>query len=306
MRVLLAGTPAIVIPLFEKVLHSDIEVAGVITNPPKPRGRSGKPEDSPVAKWAKNQGIPLFESGKLEEIEPFLSAVDCVFVVAFGKLIPRKFLDLPRRGWINLHFSTLPEARGAAPVQHLIAAGREKIGYTLFKLNEGMDTGPIHFRSELFDIDSMPTGEVWDFLVEKAARDIVPNLRLIHEGHIPFNQEEYFGDIALAPKITPEEARINWDESAPVIAQKIRAFNPTPTAWTKFRDQRFLIHAATPSVKSGDLIKPGQLRFEANQVCVGSSDGFLVLQEVQPFGGRKMSAAAWANGSRIEIGESFD
>ena len=144
MRVLLAGTPAIVIPLFEKVLHSDIEVAGVITNPPKPRGRSGKPEDSPVAKWAKNQGIPLFDSGKLEEFEPFLSAVDCVFVVAFGKLIPRKFLDLPRRGWINLHFSTLPEARGAAPVQHLIAAGREKIGYTLFKLNEGMDTGPIH------------------------------------------------------------------------------------------------------------------------------------------------------------------
>ena len=306
MRVLLAGTPAIVIPLFEKVLRSDIEVAGVITNPPKPRGRSGKPEDSAVAQWAKNEGVALFDSGKIEEIEPLLSAVDCVFVVAFGKLIPKKFLDLPRRGWINLHFSTLPEARGAAPVHHLIASGRDKIGYTLFKLNEGMDTGPIHFRSEQIDINSMSTGEVWDLLVQKAASDIVPNLRLIHEGHTPFNQEEYFGDIALAPKISPEQARINWDESAPVIAQKIRAFNPTPTAWTKFREQRFLIHAATSVIKNGDLIKPGQLLLETNQVFVGSSDGLLSLQEVQPFGGRKMSAAAWANGSRIEIGESFD
>ena len=305
MRVLLAGTPAIVIPLFEKVLHSDIEVAGVITNPPKPRGRSGKPEDSPVAKWAKNQGIALFDSGRLEEFEPFLSAVDCVFVVAFGKLIPRKFLDLPRRGWINLHFSTLPEARGAAPVQHLIASGREKIGYTLFKLNEGMDTGPIHFRSEQFDIHSMSTGEVWDLLVQKAASDVVANLRLIHEGHTPINQEKYFGDIPVAPKITPAQALINWDESASVIVRKIRAFNPTPSAWTTFRDQRFLIHAATSVIKNGDLIKPGQLLLEANEVVVGLRDGLLSLQEVQPFGGRKMSASAWANGSRIEIGECF-
>ena len=233
MRIFLAGTPAMVVPLFDEVLRSDIEVCGVLTNPPKPRGRSGEPVSSPVSKWAKENGLTVFENENLEEVSQKLGEIDLVFVVAYGRIIPERFLNLPKLGWMNLHFSTLPEARGAAPVQRLIASGKNEIGFTLFKLDSGMDTGPIYFQSKPTSISGLTTGEVWAKLIAEAKGEIVAKIREIFEGlpAIPQSELDYSGKIQLAPKISASEAQIDWTESAEIICRKILAFNPAPSAW---------------------------------------------------------------------------
>lgn len=305
MRILLAGTPAIVIPIFEKIAYSDIEIAGVLTNPPKARGRSGALERSPVSEWAHQKGFNVYESGDLEECREILREVDLVFVVAFGRLIPEDFLKVPPLGWINLHFSRLPEARGAAPVQRLIAAGVTEISSTLFKLDKGMDTGPIFCINEPVSVAGLTTGQAWESLVSKAAETVVENLHAIKSGLSAVSQSEEQVKVAIAPKISSEEARIDWRSDVHAIARKILAFNPTPSAWTTFRGTRFIIHRAFAH-NSERSIDVGRLIIRHDGIFVQASNGLVEVVEVQPAGKKRMLAIDWARGSRIEDGDFFE
>ena len=305
MRILLAGTPAMVIPLFDKIFSSDISIAGVLTNPPKSQGRSSKLIPSPVSTWALEHALKIFQSGQIEECREILQDVDLVFVVAFGKLIPEKLLALPKRGWVNLHFSTLPEARGAAPVQRLIVAGREEIGSTLFKIDAGMDTGPVYHFNKPIRVSGLTTGEAWIRLVAEAAKDIVENLKEIALGKSALPQNGETSGVSVAPKVTTEEARIHWEDSSELLIRKILAFNPTPSVWTTFRGDRFIIHRARANAiaASGPL---RTIRVTKNGVYLSASGGEIELLEVQPAGKKRMSAIEWANGSRCHDGEYFD
>lgn len=309
MRILLAGTPTIALPIFDAIASSDIEVAGVITNPPKARGRSGLAVHSPISKWAQEKSLRVFESGNFEEFRSELATIDLVLVVAYGRLIPRDLLTIPKFGWINIHFSHLPEARGAAPVQRLIEMGREEIGYTLFRLDDGMDTGPIFHLSEPLNIKDLTTGEVWDVLAGKAASEIVSLLKEIFAGKSPTKQPNYDGKLPLAPKITVEEARLDWSQRNNDIVQKIRAFNPAPSAWTLFQGERFIIHNA--EVAGEDDItfisnKPGEIFHNKDDVFVFAGSGVVRCLEVQPFGKKPMRAPDWARGAHLEPGLRFE
>lgn len=314
MRILLAGTPEMVLPLFDQIRvagsREGIEIAGVATNPPRPRGRQSAAQPTPVSIWAAEHHLPLYQRGDCDEYSEVLKAIDLVFVVAYGQLISKRFLDLPRRGWVNLHFSHLPMARGAAPVQRLIAAGITEVGYSLFRLDEGMDTGPVFIKSPTISVDGLTTGEVWKLLIEQARPVIIEQLKEIADGAQPTPQPVYQGPagLALAPKISASEARIDWSVAAKVINQRILAFNPSPSAWTKFRGERFLIHRCTIE-PSDDLsphaLAPGDITDFQRQVLVGTGDAPLRLIEVQPAGKRKMGAEDWFRGIR-SFGESFE
>ena len=307
MRILLAGTPDVAIPIFEAVAKSSIDIAGVITNPPKSKGRSGKPIPSSVSQWALQRSLPLFERGDIEEFRSELAKIDLVLVVAYGRLIPRELLDLPRFGWLNVHFSLLPEARGAAPVQRLIASGAHEIGFTLFRLDEGMDTGPIYYQSEAIKISEMTSGQVLAELSALTAGRIVTLLEEVLSGKKPVVQAQYHGLIPFAPKISSEEARINWSLTNREILQRIRAFNPAPSAWTYFRGERFIIHSAHHVEELSDgHQEAGKIIATGKQVIVVTGSGSLSLDEVQPFGKRRMSALDWARGVAFTGNEAFE
>lgn len=309
MRIFLAGTPAMVIPLFDKILQSEIQICGVLTNSPKPRGRSGEPIPSPVSKWAKANNLLVFENENLSEVSSELAQSDLVFVVAYGKIIGEKFLNLPQKGWLNLHFSSLPEARGAAPVQRLIAAGKGEIGFTLFKLDSGMDTGPIYYQSKPISIDGMTTGEVWEKCITEASKEIVNKILEIGKGLPPISQHEFplTGKIQLAPKISTSEARVDWMESAEIICRKILAFNPTPSAWSLFRGERVLLHRARVlENNSENSAAPGMITEINQSLLVRCNPGILEITMLQPAGKREMSSQEWLRGAKIHESERFE
>ena len=298
-----------VLPLFDKIFQSNIEVCGVLTNPPKPRGRSSEPVSSPVSKWAKENSLPIFENENLDEVSQKLREIDLVFVVAYGRIIPERFLNLPKFGWMNLHFSTLPEARGAAPVQRLIASGKNEIGFTLFKLDSGMDTGPIYFQSKPTFISGLTTGEVWAKLVAEASDEVVPKIREIIAGLPPVPQSEfnYSGKLQLAPKISASEVEIDWTESAEVICRKILAFNPAPSAWSVFRGERMLIHRAL--IHDNKLtvdFAPGQVLSDKNSLVIACGEGALEVIDLQPAGKKDMKAQDWLRGAKVQRYERFE
>ncbi len=305
MRVILAGTPSLVLPIFDEIRQSDLEIVAVITNPPKAQGRSGTPILSPVSQWAHSHDLLVFEDGDLSSLEPLLAKVDLVLVVAFGHLIPENLLTLPKCGWVNIHFSHLPEARGAAPVQRLIASGATRIGYTLFRLERGMDTGPTFHRSAAIDITGMTTGEVWQELVSQAAREVLPLLRQIGTGLTPITQESYEGAVPIAPKISSDEARIDWSQAREKVLARIRAFNPAPSAWTTFRGERFIVHRAESDEKTFPHSEPGLMHTEKDELFVATGNGWIRLTEVQPAGKRRMSGNEWARGIVLRDDERF-
>lgn len=307
MRVLLAGTPEIAIPIFESIRISACEVVAVLTNPPRARGRSSAMVPSPVHDWSRQYHLPIHTDLHDPEFIGALSTVDLVLVVAYGKLIPKALLQTPKFGWLNVHFSHLPEARGAAPVQRLIESGAQEIGYTLFQLDAGMDTGPIFHRSSLIKIGNSTTGQVWDELARKAAAEIVGLLELINGGAAPIPQDIYAGKLPIASKISTAEARIQWSQPADVIERKIRAYNPTPSAWTSFRGDRFIVHRAADAVSTSDSQKsPGEWEIKEGELLVTTGMGQLQLLEVQPAGKKAMLASEWLRGVHIKGGELFE
>ena len=307
MRVLLAGTPEIAIPIFESIRMSRNEVVAVLTNPPRARGRSSAMVPSPVHDWSRQHQLPIHTDLDNPEFIGALSTVDIVLVVAYGKLIPKALLRAPKFGWLNVHFSHLPEARGAAPVQRLIESGAQDIGYTLFQLDAGMDTGPIFHRSSPIKVGTLTTGQIWDALAHEAAAEIVGLLETIYEGAAPIPQEIYAGKLPTAPKISTAEARIEWNDPADVIERKIRAYNPTPSAWTYFRGDRFIVHRAVDILSASDTQKsPGEWEIKGNELLVATGMGQLQLLEVQPAGKKAMMASDWLRGVQIQGGEFFE
>lgn len=307
MRVLLAGTPQIAIPIFESIRMSSCEVVAVLTNPPRARGRSGALVPSPVHDWSHQHQLPIHTDLHDPEFIGALGTVDVVLVVAYGKLIPEALLHTPKFGWLNVHFSHLPEARGAAPVQRLIESGAREIGYTLFQLDAGMDTGPIFHRSSSIKIGTLTTGQIWDALAHQAEAEIVGLLEAIDRGAAPIPQEIYAGTLPIASKISTAEARIQWNDPADVIERKIRAYNPAPSAWTYFRGDRFIVHRAADIGSTPDNQKsPGEWEIKGDELLVTTGMGQLHLLEVQPAGKKAMLASDWLRGVQIQGGELFE
>jgi methionyl-tRNA formyltransferase len=287
------------------LLASEHEVVAVLTRPDARSGRGRTSSRSPVAEHADAAGVPVLQPRSPREPE-FLAqladlAVDCAPVVAYGALIPQAALGLPAHGWVNLHFSLLPAWRGAAPVQHAIMAGDEITGAATFRLEAGLDTGPVYgtVTEEIGPRDT--AGDLLGRLAVSGARLLVATLDGIAAGALEPQPQPAEG-ISLAPKVEPADARVDWALAAHVVDRRIRGVTPAPGAWTTWRGDRLRVGPVTP-VADGPELTAGELGTEGREVFVGTGNGTVRLGEVQPAGKRMIPASDWARGARLAAGD---
>ena len=305
MRLVFAGTPAVALPSLDAIAASGHELAAVVTRPDAPAGRGRRLVRSPAGAWADEHGIEVLTPGRPREPE-FLDrlrqiAPECVPVVAYGALVPPAALQIPKHGWVNLHFSLLPAWRGAAPVQHAIMHGDEVTGASVFELEAGLDTGPVYgtLTEEIRPADT--AGDLLDRLATEGAGLLVAVLDAIEGGTARAHPQSTDG-VTMAPKITVEDARIRWTDPSFAVDRRIRACTPAPGAWTTLRDERIKLGPVRP-VANAPRLEPGDLLVERDQVLAGTATTPVSLGDVRAAGRKAMPAADWARGLRIQPGE---
>lgn len=312
----------------QELLTSDIEVAAVVTNPDRPAGRKLEVQAPPVKRAALDAGLEVLQPEKardpefqqrLRELGP-----DVASVVAYGKILPAEVLDIPPSGFVNLHFSLLPAYRGAAPVQRALMDGVDKTGASVMVLTEGMDEGPLLGSAAVDVLDDDTSGSLGARLAEIGAPLLVERLKMYVDGSIE-PQEQDHDSATYAPKISGEEARIDWTRPAQAIRNQIRGLNPAPGAWTTLRGNRVkVLRAESYEPRNPYEIFDGSERIDALQgnrraasgspgqivdgskLMVKTGEGALLLTEVQPAGKRAMTGAELARGLRPASGESFE
>jgi methionyl-tRNA formyltransferase len=308
VRLVFAGTPEVAVPSLRALLASSHEVVAVITRPPARAGRGRQVVDSPVAQVARAAGLEVLTPTRPSEPDFQARLVElapqCCPVVAYGALVPQSALDIPEHGWVNLHFSLLPAWRGAAPVQHAIMAGDTVTGASTFRLEAGLDTGPVYgLMTESIYADDT-SGTLLSRLADAGAGLLVATVDGIADGSLEARPQAEDG-VSLAPKVEVADARIDWAQPATRIDRLVRGCTPAPGAWTTLDGARLKVGpiAFGPRPESpDDALAPGQLAVSKHEVRVGTSTVPVVLGEVQPPGKRPMPAADWARGARIASG----
>ncbi|MCP9960346.1 methionyl-tRNA formyltransferase [Streptomyces somaliensis] len=306
MKLVFAGTPEVAVPALDALLASDRhEVAAVVTRPDAPAGRGRRLVASPVAERAAEAGVEVLKPARPRDGE-FLArlreiAPDCCPVVAYGALLPKAALDVPARGWVNLHFSLLPAWRGAAPVQHALMAGDEVTGASTFLIEEGLDSGPVYgvVTERIRPTDT--SGDLLTRLALAGAGLLAATMDGIEDGTLRAVPQPAEG-VSLAPKLTAEDARVDWAAPALRVDRVVRGCTPAPGAWTLFRGERLkLVQVAPAPGRTG--LAPGELSAGRNDVHVGTGSHAVELVWVQAQGKKPMRAADWARGVRIAPGE---
>ncbi|MFE9254849.1 methionyl-tRNA formyltransferase [Streptomyces sp. NPDC006879] len=308
MKLVFAGTPEVAVPALDALIASGRhEVAAVVTRPDAPAGRGRRLVASPVAQRAEEAGIEVLKPRRPRE-EDFLARLreigpDCCPVVAYGAILPKTALDIPTRGWVNLHFSLLPAWRGAAPVQHAILAGDEMTGASTFLIEEGLDSGPVYgvLTEQVRSTDT--SGDLLTRLAFAGAGLLTATMDGIEDGTLRAEPQSVDG-VSLAPKITVADAEIDWSAPALRADRVVRGCTPAPGAWTVFRGERLKVIALALVPERSDL-HPGELAAAKNSVHVGTGSHAAELLWVQPQGKKPMRAADWARGVRIASGERF-
>jgi methionyl-tRNA formyltransferase len=307
VRLVFAGTPAVALPALAALHGSGHELVAVVTRPDAPAGRGRNLVRSPVGAWADEHGIEVLTPQRPREPE-FLDrlrelAPDCVPVVAYGALVPPVALEIPRHGWINLHFSLLPAWRGAAPVQHAVLHGDQLTGASVFQLEAGLDTGPV-FGTVTDEVRPTDTaGDLLDRLAASGAGLLTAVLDAIGAGTARAEPQPTDG-VSLAPKLTVEDARVRWTDPSFAVDRRIRACTPAPGAWSTFRGDRIKLGPVRP-VADGPDLKPGELFVERGRVLVGTATTTVALGEVRAAGKRAMPGPDWARGARVATGDRF-
>jgi methionyl-tRNA formyltransferase len=308
MRLVFAGTPETALPSLRTLIDSPRhEVVAVVTRPDAQSGRGRKVHPSPVAELAEETGIEVLRPAKAGD-PAFLERLralgpDCCPVVAYGALLPQSALDVPRHGWINLHFSILPAWRGAAPVQHAVLHGDEITGATTFRIVKELDAGPVYgvVTEEVRSGDT--SGSLLERLSISGAGLLAATLDGVEDGTLEARPQPADG-VSLAPKINVADARVDWTGPALRVDRLIRACTPNPGAWSEFRGQR--VKLGPVRIAAGqERLPPGEIAAGKHGVLVGTATGPVELGEVQPQGKRLMSAVEWARGIRAGSVETF-
>ena len=303
MRLAVAATSSVAQPTLDALLNESHSLVRIFTTSDKPSGRGQHLTQSDVATWAQAHSVECVKVSHASQMADQLSDIDCVVTIAFGILLPQEILDLPKHGFINLHFSLLPAWRGAAPVQRAIENGDEKLGITVFKLDSGMDTGPVYTSASFPRDPNFRSAEALDFLSEKGVQLISEALEKIEAGVTPVPQSSE--GATRAKKLSKQEAEIQWSSSTQRIHQMISAFYPNPIAFTHFRES--VLKISMSSIPRGLAEIPplavGEIFADKKRVLVGTHDGFIELVKVIPQGKSEMSATDWARGARLVQGE---
>ncbi|MEV6276526.1 methionyl-tRNA formyltransferase [Nocardia sp. NPDC051832] len=303
MRIVFAGTPEPAVPSLRRFLESTRhDVVAVVTRPDAVAGRGRKVQRSPVGQLADEHGIPVLTPRRPSEPE-FIDqltelAPDCCPVVAYGALLPQRVLDIPRFGWINLHFSLLPAWRGAAPVQAAIDAGDEFTGASTFQIEAGLDTGPV-FGVVTEKIQVTDTaGVLLERLADSGARLLETTLDGVEDGALQAVPQPNEG-VSYAPKVVAEDGHVRWDQPALNISRRIRAVTPAPGAWTEVGGLRLKLG---PVEMVEEELPPRAIEVRKSGVFIGTATTAVRLDQVQPQGKRMMAALDWARGARLQPG----
>jgi methionyl-tRNA formyltransferase len=302
MHIGVAATPDVAIPTLDWLISSEHKVDLVITQPDKPAGRGRALKQSVVGEWATSRDIPVLKPVTSDELIGKIDNLDCVVTIGYGVLLPQKILDLPKFGFINLHFSLLPAYRGAAPAQRALLNGETSTGVSVFQLEKGMDTGPIYSQRTVAIDPKWRTVELLQALALEGRAAVRDALTMISDGQSPSVQQ---GEASLAPKITRQDAFLSFSNEAKTIVDAIRAFTYEPGAWCNWKNESFKITSAV--VVENAEIPPAEIVFDGQKVFVGCAmSSCIELLMVVPAGKKEMGAADWARGARLQGGDSFD
>jgi methionyl-tRNA formyltransferase len=297
MKILFLGTPDSAVPILEKLITTQHQVVGVITQPARKSGRGLDLKDSAVAEFAKQNSLNVFSPEKIDKsyfdqnLKPL--DADMAIVVAFGQILSKEVLNELKFGWINIHYSLLPKFRGAAPVQRAILIGEKETGISFFAIEEGLDTGSI-IKSYPYQLsDSATTDSVLQELNVMATQKIEEIITGIQNGS--FEPVKQTGEVSTAPKLNEIDLRIDWNELSSEINRKVRAGNKRLSAWTTIADSKIKILLISESTLE-EKIDHGQIRVINKIVNVGCKNGSLIINEVIPEGKKQMDAYSWING----------
>ena len=300
MRIGVAATPDVAIPTLNWLLQSDHEIALIITQPDRPSGRGQILQQTAVAEWAHNHQIPVVKPESSQELVGKVEDLDLVLTIGYGVLLPESILSLPKKGFLNLHFSLLPAYRGAAPAQRALHNGEVVTGVTVFQLDKGMDTGPIFAQESIAINPSWRSFELLNELANLGPDVVKRSFEMIESGK---SSSEQVGNSSNAPKISKAEAKIDFTQDSTLIANAIRAFTYEPGAWTLWKGESFKICATGVSNTSSGT--PGQILVIDKSVFVSTGSGAIELLRVIPAGKKEMDAIDWARGARLTGGEIF-
>ena len=306
MRVIFFGTPEFAVPPLEALLGEGFDVVAVVTQPDKPQGRSRSTAVAPPVKLAAEaEGVPVLQPARPSDPD-FVAQVralapDVGVVVAYGHLLKPDLLALPRRGMINVHPSLLPELRGAAPVEWAILHGLEKTGVTIMLMDAELDSGPILHQIP-HHIDAEVTGgELSEHLAEMGAQALVEALALLETNGLEPRPQDH-ARATYAPKLTRDAARIRWAEPAERVARVIRGLDPRPGAWTELDGREVKLFGAHVVEERGS---PGAVRSTDDGLLITAASGAVRVDEVQPAGKPRMTAADWVRGRGVRAGQRF-
>ena len=305
MKVIFAGTPDFAAAALKAIAAAGFEIPLVLTQPDRPKGRGMQLAPSPVKQAALELGLRVAQPEKLRNNAEALQMLkeveaDVMVVAAYGLILPQDVLDTPKHGCLNIHASLLPRWRGAAPIQRAIEAGDAETGVCIMQMDIGLDTGDVVSEHRYTIQPTDTANEVHDALMNLGAAAIVADLQQLKtEGRLKSVKQPEEG-VTYAQKLSKEEARIDWNESAAVIERKIRAFNPVPAAWVEYQGKPMKIWRAEVVAQQG----------RAGEVLSCSSDGLIIacgenalkITELQPSGGKRMNIAAFAAGHTVEAG----
>jgi len=302
MKILVASSSPLAKDLLNHIKNSDHQLLGGISSPDRASGRGQSVSSNDFASYCQEIGVTCYKPSTNEELADILqkTQAELVITLAYGRLIKTSELQIPKHGWLNVHFSLLPRWRGAAPVQRAIAAGDEQSGVTVFKLEQGLDTGPIYSTLSYPLNDRSRSDEVLKDLSSLCIQPVNQALIMIAAGE-PATTQESEG-VMLAPKILKSEGRIDWNRDSKMLDRQIRAFQPWPGAYTSLNGTRIEIIEARVSETAGAA---GEV-ISVNPLLVGTGSGSLEIIRVKPENKREMSSSDWLRGARITLPCAFE
>ena len=318
MKVLFMGTPDFAEESLKSLVEANYDVIGVVTNPDKPKGRGMKMVASPVKEYAEEKGLKIYQPEKVRKNVEFIEEIknlnpDVICVVAYGKILPKEILEIPRLGCINVHGSLLPKYRGAAPIQWAVLNGDKTTGITTMYMDEGMDTGDIILKQEVEIGEDETTGELWDRLSKIGGELLVKTLKEIEKGTA--TKEKQGDDFTTAPMLSKEMAKIDWNKkTAQEIKNLVRGLNPIMGAYTFLNGKKIKFWKV--DLAKEDEIMVENLDFLGNGVVllsdskdglyIKAKDGIIKVLEIQGENAKRMSIQDYLRGNKIEEFEVFE
>jgi len=302
LRLVFAGTPEFAVPSLHACLASGAQVVAAYTQPDRPAGRGRKLAASPVKQAAVAAGIAVEQPETLrdESVRARLReyAPDLLVVVAYGLILPKAVLALPRLGCWNVHASLLPRWRGAAPIQRAILAGDGETGVDLMQMEAGLDTGPVLLEKRTPIAADDTGGRLHDRLAELGAQALAEGLAQVLGGGMLVATPQAADGVTYAHKLDKAEARLDWNEAAAALARKVRAFDPWPVAEAEIHGERLRIWSATPIGQVADAVPGSLVATHRDAIDVATGDGVLRIHELQREGGRRVAVRDWLNARR--------